>query len=369
MRNFIIPIFVPHIGCPNDCVFCNQRKITGISTDIDEDDVRDKIEEYLKTIPEDNRNLEIAFFGGSFTGIELDIQKKFLDIAFSYKKRGIVNMIRISTRPDYIDSERIDILKKRGVDTIELGIQSLSSDVLKKSNRGHDRESVFKAAEMIKENDFTLGVQMMLGLPDDTEKKAIKTAKELISLNPKIARIYPTLVIKETELENDYNNGEYKPLSLEESINLCKKIIYLFEKNGINIIRVGLQPSDNIAEGKDLVAGPFHPAYRQLVESEIYYDIIVYILSDLKKNILKASEIEIEIKSKLISYISGQKRRNILRLKDQFKIDKIKLRANDDLDQEIKVYLEKNRRQIISKVFDINIIKDRLYSYLLEDDS
>lgn len=341
-NNYIIPIFVPHIGCPNDCVFCNQRKITGISTDINGNDVKNKIEEYLKTIPEDDRNLEIAFFGGSFTGIDTEIQKAFLDIANSYKIKGIVNQIRLSTRPDYIDRERLDILKERGVDIIELGVQSLDEEVIEKSNRGHSKESVYTAASLINSYGFILGVQMMIGLPGDTEEKALKTADALISLNPKIARIYPTLVVSETQLETDYLNGDYKPLSLYDAVNLSKKLLLKFENAGINVIRIGLQPSDNIAEDGDIVAGPFHPSFRQLVEEQIYYDVTDKLISDylcseywnsevIKLNRIDSTQLKtsrfliIEASPKLFSYIAGQRKRNIDNLIEKYGLKGIKL--------------------------------------------
>ncbi len=360
--NYIIPIFVPHIGCPNDCVFCNQRKITGISTDVTPEDVKNKIEEYLKTIPEENRNLEVAFFGGSFTGIETEIQKALLDTAYSYKKKGIVNNIRLSTRPDYIDTERLDILKERGVDIIELGIQSLNPEVLKKSNRGHDRESVFKAAELIKEYGFTLGVQMMLGLPGDNEERALKTADELISLEPSIARIYPTLVIKETELERDYLSGKYEPISIEDSVNLAKKILYKFEKNGITVIRIGLQPSDNITEGGDVVAGPFHPAFRQLVESEMYYDAADRILDEMGKENIENSYIIFEIEDRFISYLSGQKKKNSKKLKEKYGLKNIKIRGNSSLKGKIKASAERDRKIFLEKTADFKDTLDKIYS-------
>ncbi len=360
--NYIIPIFVPHIGCPNDCVFCNQRKITGISTDISGDDVRNKIEEYLKTIPKENRNLEIAFFGGSFTGIDIDIQKEFLDIANSYKERGIVNRIRLSTRPDYIDEDRLDILAKRGVDVIELGVQSLDDDVIEKSNRGHSRDSVFEAADMIKEYGFTLGVQMMIGLPGDTPEKALKTADELISLKPKIARIYPTLVVAETQLETDYINGDYQPLSLDEAVELSKILLVKFENAGVNVIRIGLQPSDNISEGGDIVAGPFHPSFRQLVEEKRYYEVVDkaikdyleffkefkdlssedYYSIDKLESLIKSRFLIIEAAPSLFSYISGQKKKNTENHINKYGLRGIKLVGSKE--NVLRVYFDNNRK-------------------------
>lgn len=322
-RNYIIPIFVPHTGCPNDCIFCNQRKITGKSTDLTAGEIVERIESYLETLPGENRTLEIAFFGGSFTGIDMDIQREFLDVAYSYKQRGIVDKIRLSTRPDYIDVERLELLKSRGVDIIELGVQSMDSEVLEKSYRGHTREHVVEAAKLIAEYGFTLGLQMMVGLPGDSFEKSIETAREIIALKPQIARIYPTLVIVETELENEYRNGNYSALSLEEAVYRSKYILYLLESSGIQVIRVGLQPSDNISEGGDIVAGPFHPAFRQLVEGEMYYDIVDNYLSGKEQT--EGLELVISADASKISEIAGQGGVNKKRLIKKYGLGKISI--------------------------------------------
>lgn len=322
-RNYIIPIFVPHTGCPNDCIFCNQRKITGKSTDMTGDEIVCRIEEYLETIPVENRTLEIAFFGGSFTGIELDVQREFLDIAYGYKKRGIIDKIRLSTRPDYIDIERLELLKSREVDIIELGVQSMDEEVLQKSYRGHTRQHVVDAVGHIKEYGFTLGLQMMIGLPGDSLKKTIETARDIISLKPDIARIYPTLVIAETELENEFLCGNYSALSLEEAVYRAKLVLYMMERENINVIRIGLQPSDNISEDGDIVAGPFHPSFRQLVESEIYYDILDDLLS--RYSDIKDSDISIGVASLDVSNIAGQRGANKQRLIQKYGVRNIKI--------------------------------------------
>lgn len=361
IRNYIIPIFVPHIGCPNDCVFCNQRKITGISTDVTAEDVKEKIEDYLGTIPAENRVLEVAFFGGSFTGIDTEVQKTLLDVAYSYKKAGIVNKIRLSTRPDYIDDQRLDILEERGVDIIELGVQSMNPEVLKKSNRGHSREDVVAAADLIKERGFTLGLQMMLGLPGDNRETALETASALIALAPKIVRIYPTLVIKETELERDYLSGSYAPISLDEAVGISKILVYLFEKNGINVIRVGLQPSDNISEGGDIVAGPFHPSFRQLVEDEIYYDILKVSLGEMDPLELDGKTLTVESNPQLVSYMAGQNKRNKNRLKEEFRLKDIRISAKRHLDETIVLKTDSCERAV-----SIGQAQDRLYGMYLE---
>ena len=244
MKTYNIPIFVPHRGCPFDCVFCNQKRITGTQKEVTADDVHNIIGEYLKTLPSKNRRIEAAFFGGSFTGIPINEQSELLAAANEYLKKGDIDGIRLSTRPDYIDKEILDNLLKYGVTTIELGVQSMDDSVLKSSNRGHTREDVINAVKLIKEYPFTLGLQMMTGLPGDTDEKSLYTADEIIKLKPDIVRIYPTLTIKDTFLEKMYLTGKYKPQSVDEAVNLAKQLLLKFEKNNITVIRVGLQSTD-----------------------------------------------------------------------------------------------------------------------------
>lgn len=321
-RHYIIPIFVPHKGCPHDCIFCNQKKITGQIGEVTAMEVKEKIEEYLKTLPEEGSHIEVAFYGGSFTAIPLDYQKQLLKAAFSYVQEGRISNIRVSTRPDCIDAEILENLMRYGTTVVELGVQSMDEAVLKLCNRGHTSKDVVDAVRLLKEYGFTVGVQMMIGLPGDSEGKALETAKELIRLKPDIARIYPALVIKNTYMEEMYLRGEYQPLSLEEAVLESKKLLILFEGNGVNVIRIGLQPTENILLGKDVVAGPFHPAMRHLVESLIYRDIIELLL---KKAGGENSSITLKVNPKNISEMVGYKKNNIDFIKSKFFIDKIEI--------------------------------------------
>ncbi|SCG83479.1 radical SAM domain protein [Proteiniborus sp. DW1] len=326
IRHHIIPIFVPHIGCPHDCIFCNQRKIAQSKANFDTHSIRDTIDTYLSTIPETNEKLEIAFFGGSFTGIDMDIQRELLDIACDYKKRGLINRIRLSTRPDYIDGMRLDLLKQYNVDIIELGVQSMCPDVLQNSYRGHSDTDVANASKLIRKHGFILGLQMMTGLPGSDYEKEVFTAKQLINLKPSIVRIYPTLVIKETFLEKKYKEGTYIPLSLDEAIRICVDLLMLFNYNDINVIRIGLQPTDNIAENKDVIAGPFHPAFRQLVEGRIYREYLEILFANIQK-INKS--IQVYINKKEISNFVGQRSSNLIYLEERYGIKKVKVMAED----------------------------------------
>ncbi len=261
----IIPVFISHRGCPNDCVFCNQKRITARSGDVTVCDARRTIEEHLSTI--ENMGLEtveLAFFGGSFTGIPIEEQNAFLALAKEYKDAGKIDKIHLSTRPDYINAEILDNLKAYGVDVIELGVQSFDEDVLRLSGRGHDAAIVYQSSALIKEYGFTLGIQLMVGLPGDSLEKCIYSAQETVKIAPEIARIYPTVVIHDTALYDMMEDGTYEPLSTEEAIHRSKAIYEILDNAGINIIRVGLKSSDII--GNETA---FHPAFRQLVEGRI----------------------------------------------------------------------------------------------------
>ncbi|MTI47692.1 MAG: radical SAM protein [Firmicutes bacterium] len=325
-KHHIIPIFVPHRGCPHDCVFCNQKKITGLTTDVTEEEVTSTIEEYLKTIPSSNEVLEVAFFGGSFTGIEIEVQKKLLGIANHYKRMGKIDEIRLSTRPDYIDSSILNMLKENGVDSIELGVQSLDEEVLEKSYRGHNAGDVYTAVDLIKDNNFKLGLQMMVGLPGDNEEKAVSTAIKIANLKPDFVRVYPTLVIKETYLEEMYLKGQYESFSIDKTVDICGDILMIFYSRDIPVIRLGLQPTDNVAENKDVVGGPFHPAIRQLVQTKIYNRVLREYFED---HPITNDELIINVNKGEISNLVGQGSSNIRFLKEEFGFRKIKTVGND----------------------------------------
>ena len=322
-KQYIIPIFVPHLGCPNDCVFCNQKSISGQTKQVTKDDVKTIIEEHLKYIKEDSI-VEVAFFGGSFTGIEEEKQIELLSTAYEFVKSKRIDSIRISTRPDYINKEVLKRLKKYKVKTIELGVQSANDYILKKAGRGHTFEDVKKASKLIRLYGFKLGHQMMVGLPESTKLDEINTAKQLIKLKPKMVRIYPVLVIKGTDLEKQYNEGKYKPLTVVQAVEISKELVKMFSKKKIDVIRIGLQPTDTISEpnskNSEVVAGPFHSAFRQLVESGMWYDVIV---DKIKKLNTKVREVEVIVNPQDVNNVVGQRRENISNLKDIYDVDLI----------------------------------------------
>ena len=313
-EQYIIPIFVPHLGCPNDCTFCNQKSISGQTKQVTAEDVKQTIEEYLKSFKDESLHKEVAFFGGSFTGIDEAKQEELLKAAYE--------SIRISTRPDYIDKEKLKLLKKYGVKTIELGVQSTNDYILKKCKRGHTFEDVKKASKLIRKHGFVLGHQMMIGLPESTKIDELNTAKDLAKLKPKIVRLYPVLVIKGTELEKEYQNGEYEPIPLSQAVERCKELYYFFTNKKITVIRMGLQNTDIISDPKnaksEVVAGPYHEAFGQLVEDSIWYDSI---LEKIKKFNVKVKEIAIKVNPENINNIVGHKKENIKKLKDLYDVD------------------------------------------------
>ena len=305
-KEYIIPIFIPFLGCPHDCAFCNQVKITNYKDNINKENTIRQINQYLSYFPKNENLKEIAFFGGSFTGLDEKVMISYLEIALNYKKKGIIDRIRLSTRPDYINNSILDILKKYEVDVIELGIQSLDNEILNANERGHSKEDSIRASKLIKDYGFKLGHQIMPGLYKDSFDKAIKTGLESIKMNPDMVRIYPTLVIKDTKLEKLYKEGLYKPLSLDEAIEISSRLYMIYSYKKIPVIRIGLQPTENINEKKDVVAGPFHPSIRQLVETNIHK---IYLEELINKYRLK-NKIKIHISNREISIIAGNKKAN-----------------------------------------------------------
>lgn len=303
MKKGNISLFIPHLGCPHKCSFCNQNTITGKQTQPSADDVRAAVETALK---KKNYDYEIAFFGGSFTAIDREYMLSLLKAAYDYVKDGRVNGIRISTRPDCIDEEVLDILKKYGVTSIELGAQSMDDEVLRANFRGHTAEDVENASRLIKSYCFELGLQMMTGLYLDTNEKAIETAKKLIALSPDTIRIYPTVVLKNTYLAKLYEDEIYKPQTVDDAANLCTKIVPMFEKAGIRVIRLGLHSSPELK--KNMISGAFHDSFGEIVKSR-------YMLNKILK--YPPADYEIIVNSKSVSQLKGQQKRNIYFLMEE----------------------------------------------------
>lgn len=349
-KRYIIPIFVPHLGCPHDCIFCNQRKITNHKQAVNTEEIIEIIQRQLSYFPNSSKIKEIAFFGGSFTAIDEDVMIQYLDIASKYKKQGVIQEIRLSTRPDCIDEHILDILKKYEVDIIELGVQSMDDEVLKANNRGHDSLCVYKASKLIKEYGFILGHQIMPGLYMDSYEKMIDTAKRSIEIGPDIVRIYPTLVIKDTYMEFLYRQGLYTPLSLENAVEISAKLLRLYNKHDINVIRVGLQVTENINLEKDVVAGPFHPAFRQLVEQKIYLHEIEDIM--VKNKLDEKKELVIYSKKAYISSLVGNKGYNKNYLIEKYGFRKISYLG---IDQDLIYIMNDNNRYEVGVIWNLRV--------------
>lgn len=303
MKHINVSLFVPHMGCKHSCIFCDQRAISGSGAGITREEIISACETAKKT-PREKENSEIAFFGGSFTAISRDIQKMCLETAAEYLKNDFSG-IRISTRPDCIDEEELLFLKSYGVTSIELGAQSMDSGVLIKNERGHTPEDTVKASVLIKEFGFSLGLQMMTGLYGSSDEKDTYTAEEFVKLKPDTVRIYPTAVLSGTKLCALYKSGEYNPPELEESTLLCAKFLKLFYENNIKVIRLGLHSGGDVE--KSFVAGVYHPAFRELCESEIYKSAVLGELKDKPQG-----EYTVFVAPGEVSKAAGQKKSNIV---------------------------------------------------------
>ena len=301
-KHYTIPIFTPELACPFQCVFCNQEKISGHQSIPTESEIIQIIEDHLASFKVTEKVVEVGFFGGSFTGIPIDQQSMYLKIVEPYISSGEIQGIRLSTRPDYINDEILQMLKEHNVTTVELGAQSFNDEVLKQTRRGHTAKQIEEAAVAIKSFGFKLGLQMMVGLPGDTIERTIYTAHKIINTGADCTRIYPAVVVKDTLMHSWYDEGRYKPLSLEEAVDWTKQILPLFEEAGVNVIRVGLHPSEGLVIGEELIDGPFHPSFKELVLSAIWMDILTPILS---KNLNK--DIEIVVPAKELNYAIGYK--------------------------------------------------------------
>jgi len=309
-----IPIFIPELACPHQCVFCDQEKISGTHSIPQPQDVKDIVERYLETMPQ-NRIINIAFFGGSFTGLSINLQEEYLKEAFGFIKNGRISGIRLSTRPDYINEEVLELLKKYSVTTIELGVQSTNREVLHESGRGHTFEDIRNASNLISNYGFELGLQMMIGLPGDNYERSIQTAHDIVSLGAGNTRIYPAIIVKGTTLEKWYRKGEYTPLTLEQAVEWTKDIVHIFEKNNVSIIRIGLHPSEELVIGKSLIDGPFHASFKEMVMTQIWREIIDTELQRVDSG--SSNKIKITVSDRQIHYAIGYRQTNKEQLKSR----------------------------------------------------
>ena len=311
MKHINVALFVVHKGCPNMCSFCTQRSISGSRKDLTADDVHSAARTAIDSLTESQAaGGEIAFFGGSFTMVERRYMLSLLEAAYEYVKKGVFKGIRISTRPDGIDGEICGILKKYGVTAVELGAQSLDDRVLMLNDRGHTAKQVEDACTILKEYGFEVGLQMMTGLYGSEDSDSLETAKKIIDLAPETVRIYPTVVLKDTKLYELMNSGEFIPKDIDETADLCAKLIEMFENAGIKVIRVGLHSGGGVEEG--FAGGAYHPALRELCEGRLYYNRALMLLEKGE-----SGRYILGVNPKEISKMTGQKKENLIRLREK----------------------------------------------------
>lgn len=325
-RHINIPIFIPHMGCPNNCVFCNQHTISGHGEFALEQAERE-IDESLSTVPAEAA-VEIAFFGGSFTGIDRSLMVSLLELAEGYVKRGRVDRIRLSTRPDYIDDEILSILSSYSVRTVELGLQSLDDGVLIASKRGHNAECARRACEAVKKAGFELIGQMMIGLPLSDAEKEIETAKIICEMGADGARVYPTVVFAETELADMMRRGVYIPLSLGDAVERTKNVLSVFDCAGVPCIRVGLCTSENLRDASMAIAGANHAAIGEMAMSALYFDRICRLLDEQS---IRGGGITVFVASGATSKAVGHKRANKLKICEKYGLEWVKVLEKNEI--------------------------------------
>ena len=314
-KQYTIPIFIPHKGCPNSCIFCNQKKISGQIKNVDLSDVDNIIKTYLSYYKDQSKKIEIAFFGGSFTGIDINLQIDYLKVAKKYIDNGEVNSIRLSTRPDYISEEILVMLKEYGVDTIELGVQSMDDKILSIAKRGHTSQDVIRASKLIKKYNIRLGHQIMIGLPNSIMETEIYTIRECIKLKPAQLRIYPVYVIEDSELYDMYNSREYTPLSIAEAVKRCVAVVKECQSENVAIIRLGLQSTSEITSSNSNIFGPVCDNFAEYVISAIIRE---HIEKYLKKD--QNEDIIVHVPRKYVSVTVGPKKINKIYFENKYNV-------------------------------------------------
>ena len=343
IKHYNIPIFLPELACPYRCVYCNQFSITGLNNFVKPEDVKNIIDNHLSSFKEENRFVEVAFFGGNFTGLPVGMQNDYLEVVQPYLDKNLIHGIRCSTRPDYIDLKRVKEIKAYGMHNIELGAQSTNDDVLKHCKRGHTYNDIVEASQIILSENITLGLQMMIGLPFDSEEKDFQTAKDIVNLGAKETRIYPCIVVKDTELEAMYNSGEYKALSIEEAVERSSKLYTYFAENQVKVLRIGLHTSDEL-DNEAYVAGPYHKNFAEMVFSNIWKEAMAMAMAKAKakamaKAMAKAKYIIINVPESQINHAIGWKGENKKMLLEKF--DNVVFKVNRQQTTDNSLYPQK----------------------------
>lgn len=314
MKRVIVPFFIPHQGCPHQCVFCDQRAISGKSAPLAESEIVETIGRWRAFSA--SRSVEVAFYGGTFTALPIYLQERLLAPLQPMLRSGEVSSLRVSTRPDALDRERVSFLRDRGVELVELGVQSMDDAVLRLAGRGHLAAHCEEAFDLLKCAGMKVGVQLMPGLPGDTAAGAINSLRRLLPLCPDLLRIYPAIVLKGTELATLYADGRYSPLTMDGAVSICKVMLHDAAVAGVRVIRVGLHHSEEFASGGEVIAGPYHPAFRQLADGERWHDLLALVCADFAVG----DELEVSVSPARVSDLVGQKRFNLRRIEDRFRV-------------------------------------------------
>lgn len=336
-RPLVVPVFVPHAGCPHRCAFCNQSAITGVSAEaLDPPNIRLQISSFLEGCRKGPRPSQIAFFGGNFLGLSPARITALLSEAARFVAAGQIGGIRFSTRPDTIDPERLGLLAGFPVETVEIGAQSMDDRVLHMSRRGHTAADTVRAADLVREGGYQLGLQIMVALPGDDEDVSVETARRVAELDPDFVRIYPTVVVAGSLLAEWYREGTYSPWPLDRAVSVSAKIVDFLQKKDIRIIRTGLQATDDLRPGESILAGPWHPAFGHLVYSRIFYEKAATLLaSRLREKIGKGPrEAAFRVHPNAESRLRGMKNENIRKLEERFGMEKITVQRDTDLPED-----------------------------------
>jgi histone acetyltransferase (RNA polymerase elongator complex component) len=321
----IIPVFIMNSGCPHRCIFCNQKITAGnFPSEITREFFDTEVNSYLSWNKDKSRNVEIAFYGGSFTGVASDYQEKLLSWAYSFIQKGFVNSIRISTRPDYISEDNLSVLKKYNVTTIEIGAQSFIDEVLQVAQRGHDSAAIVNAMTILKDHGFKTGLHLMAGMPKDTKEGFIYSLDKTVELKPDTVRIHPVIVFSGTALAEEFRKGKYKPLELSDAVELCGLAWQKLSMAGIRVIRMGVQLTPEMEKDGAVLAGPIHPALGNLILSSIFYDHTIKLLDKISP---EAKELHFNLSERDISNFRGLNNMNISAIKKLYPRTKIIVRS------------------------------------------
>ena len=330
-RQTIIPVFVPHVGCPNGCVFCNQRSISGAVRPITPEEVSHAIQQAAAIAPNGGER-QLAFYGGSFTAIPVSQQEALLTAAQPYLRDGVISSIRLSTRPDAIDHEKLLRLRHFGVKTIELGAQSMDDKVLQLAGRGHTAQQVADAAAMVKTYGFEVILQMMTGLPGDDGDASVRTAHAIAALKPHGVRVYPTVIVRNTPLYHMWKNGTYQEHTVEDAVRVCAKVIPIFDEACIPVIRLGLNPTEDLSAG-EAAGGAYHPALGELVRSRMMLEQVRAMLAQQTCG----PHLVLTVGKGKTSQMIGQRRCNINALCEEFHLRTVKVRELSEKSDKIEI--------------------------------